>query len=80
MTTIDTTKLAAAFALVCPAEHAKKLAAAGVISAESASRVSWRDRIGALVLDSELAAEGLTIADVCAAVEFYTATEATATR
>jgi hypothetical protein len=79
MRTIDTTKLEKAFALVCPAEHAKKLAAAGVLSAADAGRASWKDPISALVLESELRVGGVSIDDVVEAIRFYTATEPTFT-
>jgi hypothetical protein len=68
--------LAKAWDLVCPALHAKRLAERGLITAEQASKVSWKGRIVALVLDSELDAAGVTLEDIAEAVEFYTATEA----
>lgn len=65
-----------AFDLVCPRKYAAKLAAAGIISRAEAAAVSWKEQIAALVLRSELVAAGVTIQDVAAAVEFYTATKA----
>lgn len=68
-----------AFSLVCPATHAQKLAAAGKIKASDAARVTWRDRIGAIVTGEALAKAGVTIDDVREAVIHYTATEPTIT-
>jgi len=65
-----------AFDLVCPAEHAKKLAERGLIPAEVAAKVSWRGPICALILATELDEAGVTLAEVCEAIEFFTATEA----
>lgn len=69
-----------AFALVCPSEHAKELAARGMISEADAAKVTWRDRIAAVVTDDMLVAHGLTISDVAAAIEFFTATKAEISR
>ncbi len=71
--------LRSAFAFVCPREHAQKLADAGLITAADVERHSWRDPIGAIVIASDLAVAGLTIEDVSAAVEHYTATAAKVT-
>lgn len=69
-----------AFALVDPAEHAKRLAAAGLITAEQAATKSWKDAIAAVVTDAELKAAGVTIDGVARAIEFFTATTAKITR
>ena len=80
MRTTNTEKFATAFELVCPAKHAVALAKAGLISAACAATVTWKAPIGALILDVEIEAAGLTIDDVRDAIEFYTATKATTRR
>lgn len=73
-------KMAKAFALVCPLKCAERLVKAGWLSEENLKKVSWRDRIAAVVTDAELAEAGVTIAEVREAVAFYTATEASVSR
>ena len=65
-----------AFKFVCPAEHARRLAAKGLLGAQDAASVSWKDPICSLVTERDLAAAGLTIDDIVEAVMFYTATPA----
>ena len=73
-------RLRRAFGLVCPYERAKRLAARGLLPVDVAARTSWKGAIQALVTDRELEQMRVTIDDVIAAIEFYTATRATATR
>lgn len=70
-------RMTTAFDLVCPGKHARELAARGMISPEIAERFTWRERIAATVLEEDLDAAGLTLADVIEAVEFFTATSPT---
>jgi hypothetical protein len=69
-------KLGTAFDLVTPAPNAAVMALYGVKSL----RGDWKDRIHAIVTDDDLAAAGVTIADVEEAVIHYTATIARVTR
>jgi len=74
---VKTDTLSKAFALVCPATRAKALAE--VYSLDGYSK-HWKDPIRAVVTDDELAAAGVTIADVELAIIHYTATIAKVTR
>src|SRR5262245_34015197 len=69
-----------AWTLVCPRTHALELAKRGLISEKIAQKVSWKDQISAMVTDEMLNAAGVTVEQVLEAIEFYTATEATAAR
>lgn len=68
------------FNLVCPAEEAKRLAAAGVFSADDVAQVSWKGPIAALVTDEELLAADVTVSELADAVQYMTATRATCER
>ena len=69
-----------AFGLVDPSASAARLAEIGAMSASAAASASWKDPIAEIVTDEELAAAGVTIADVAEAIGFFTATEAKITR
>lgn len=78
--TIDTDKMRRAFNLVDPSVIFSELVARGLFKAGAAPAWTWKDRIGALVTDEDLAAADVTIDDVREAVEHFTATEAQVTR
>lgn len=69
-----------AFEMVCPKAHAMRLVKVGLLTAENAAQVTWRDRIAAVVTDKELAEAGVSIEQVKEAIGFYTATVAEVTR
>lgn len=69
-----------AFNLVCPHEHAQALADVGLITQQAANFVSWKDPIGALVTDDDLAQASVTIDHVREAVVYFTATVPVITR
>lgn len=63
-----------AFSLVCPREHALRLADYGLVPREAAEAVSWKGEISALVTDVELKHADVTIDQVREAVIHFTAT------
>lgn len=80
MTATETT-LSAAFDLVCPRKCLERWAAREPrITRKMIESRSWRDQIDALVTDEDLSAAGVTIAEVEAAIVFYTATQARVSR
>ena len=66
----DTAKLARAFDLISPAPNPELCALYGLTGV----RGDWKDPIWALVMDAELVAADVTIADVEEAIIHYTAT------
>lgn len=64
-----------AFSLVDPGLYAKRLAERGLIPTEAAERVSWRDRIAALVRKDEIEKAGVTVGEIAESVRYFTATE-----
>ncbi len=67
-------RMTKAFELVCPATHAAKLAAFGMISGADAASVSWKGRIAAVLTQDDLTQAGVTLAEVIDSIEFFTAT------
>ncbi len=67
------------FALVNPAVHAKRAAERGEMQASVAAKICWRDRIAAIVTESELLAADTSIGEVERAIMYMTATKARST-
>lgn len=65
---------------ISKASRAAHEAAFALVDPSSRPGADWKARIAALVTDTQLAAAGVTIDQVNAAIEFYTATKPTTTR
>jgi len=73
-------RFARAWGLVDPSVQAGIKLRAGQLPREAALATTWKAPIDAEVSALDLSGVGVTINDVCAAIRFYTATDATVQR